>query len=92
MKRVVRWLLKTAVILVLIGIPTTLVVVLVTRPPKKTPYVAPKRANVEVVTVRRDTLDDVVVPACSAKSSRDTASGYVSMSTRKRRPTAGCTF
>ncbi len=66
MKRIVRWSFKTLVILVLLGVPTALVMVIAMRPKKTVPYVPPSRANVEVVTVRRDTLDDVVVlPMCA---------------------------
>ncbi|HUW59164.1 MAG TPA: efflux RND transporter periplasmic adaptor subunit [Planctomycetota bacterium] len=61
MKRMVRIGIKLAIMFVLIGAPVGLVMTMKLRPVTRQPYVAPRRTDVEVSTVRTDVLKDLVV-------------------------------
>ncbi len=77
MKRALRWILKGLVILVMLSVPTCLALVVALRPARQAPYVPPKRVNVEVTTVRRETLDDVVSLPAVVEAKED---GFVRVS------------
>ena len=77
MKRAFRWTLKTLIILAMLSVPAGLAMSIALRPAKQAAYVPPKRVNVEVSTVRRQTLDDVVSLPMAAEAKED---GFVRVS------------
>lgn len=77
MRRVLGGIIKALITVLVIAVPVVVALVLKSAPPPEMPDVEPRRANVEVMTVRRENFMDSVVLPMIAECPED---GFIKLS------------